>query len=169
MLQQILIKTPVWVWALLAVLIYRGLVASTDRVTSLRAAFLIPVAMLALSVQGIASTFGADELAMPIWFAAMLAGTVLAWSAVDPSRMSADPVNRTIRQPGSWVPLALMVGIFLTKYVVAVALAMHPELKQQGGFVTAVCALYGLFNGIFIGRLLRIVGVYRGSMQEMPA
>jgi hypothetical protein len=169
MLQQIIIKTPVWVWALLAFLVYRGLVASVDRVSSLRATFLIPLVMLGLSVQGIATTFATDALAMPVWFAALLAGTALTWSLVDPSRISADPAKGTIRQPGSWIPLMLMMGIFLTKYAVAIMLAVHPEFKQQAMFVASVCTLYGLFNGIFLGRLLRIVAVYRGSMQGLPA
>lgn len=169
MLQQIITNTPVWVWILLAVLIYRGLVASVDRVTSIRSAFLIPVVMLGLSVQGVASAFGAADYAMPVWFAALLAGTALTWSIVDPGRLSADPANGTVRQPGSWTPLALMMGIFLTKYTVAVMLTVHPELKQQAVFVAGVCTLYGLFSGIFLGRLLRIVAVYRGSMQRIAA
>lgn len=169
MLQQILTKTPVWVWALLAFLVYRGVVASVERVTSLRSAFLIPVVMLGLSVQGVASTFSANSPAMPIWLAALLAGTALTWSLVDPSRISADPSSRTIRQPGSWTPMMLMMGIFLTKYIVGVTLAMHPELKHEAVFAASVCTLYGLFSGVFVGRLLRILSVYRGSMQQMAA
>jgi hypothetical protein len=169
MLQQILTKTPVWVWALLAFLVYRGVVASVDRVTSLRSAFLIPVVMLGMSVQGIASTFSADSPAMPIWLAALLAGTALTWSLVDPSRISADPASGTVRQPGSWTPMMLMMGIFLTKYIVGVTLAMHPELKQEAVFAASVCTLYGLFSGIFVGRLLRVLSVYRGSMQRITA
>lgn len=169
MLQQIITNTPVWVWFLLAFLVYRGFVASVDRVTSLRAAFLIPAVMVALSIQGIATTFGSSDWAAPVWLAALAIGAVATWSLVDPGRMSADPVNRTIRQPGSWVPLMLMMGIFATKYAVGVTLAMHPELKQQAGFVMGICAVYGVFNGIFVGRLLRIVSVFRGSLRQMAA
>ena len=169
MLQQIIAKTPVWVWGLLAFLIYRGFMASIDRVTTLRSAFIIPAVMLALSIQGIAATFGADPLAAPIWLGFVFAGTALTWSLVDASRISADPAKGTVRQPGSWTPMMLMMGIFLTKYVVTATLAMHPEFKQQAMFTAGVCALYGVFNGIFIGRLLRIVSVYRGSAQRMTA
>ena len=53
MLAQIILNTPVWVWALLMFLIYRGILASADREISLKKTFIIPVVMLALSVQGI--------------------------------------------------------------------------------------------------------------------
>ena len=39
-----------------------------------------------------------------------------------------DAAERRIHQPGSFVPLALMMGIFFTKYGVGVSLAMHPAL-----------------------------------------
>jgi hypothetical protein len=49
-----------------------------------------------------------------------------------------------------------MMGIFLTKYVVAVMLAMHPAYAQQAGFAVGISALYGLFSGVFGGRALRL-------------
>lgn len=163
MLQQILTKTPVWVWALLAFLIYRGLVASVDREVGLRKVFIIPVVMLALSIQGIASAFGADIAAAPVWLACTFAATLLAWRLTDTDGIRAYPERGSVALRGSWSTMVLVLGIFLTKYAVNVALSMHPELKQQFAFVATVCALYGLFNGIFIGQLLRIVSVFRGE------
>ena len=58
--------------------------------------------------------------------------------------------------PGSAVPLALMMGIFFTKYAVGVLLAMHPELRHQMGFALGISALYGGFSGIFAARALRL-------------
>jgi hypothetical protein len=71
------------------------------------------------------------------------------------------PERGVLLQRGSWLPLALMMGIFLTKYTVAVLLAMQPTLAQESALVATVCALYGLFNGMFIGRLLRVITLYR--------
>jgi hypothetical protein len=58
--------------------------------------------------------------------------------------------------PGSWVPMLLIVGIFLIKYIVGVDLAMQPTLALDSRYVLIVGALYGLFSGIFAGRAARL-------------
>jgi len=58
MLRQIIVNTPIWVWGLLAFLIYRGFISSVDREIPLKRVLIIPLIMLALSVQDIVSTFG---------------------------------------------------------------------------------------------------------------
>jgi len=50
----------------------------------------------------------------------------------------------------------LMMGIFLTKYVVGAALAMHPELRQQAAFGLVIPVLYGAFSGVFAARAVRL-------------
>jgi len=161
MLRQILLHTPAWVWAVLAFLLYRGLLASADREIALKKTLLIPVVMLGLSLQGMASAFGTDMIGLPAWFGCMLAGTALAWRAFNGGSMTAYPARGTVFLRGSWAPLALMMGIFCTKYTVGVLLALHPGLRQSALFSLGVCAAYGLFNGIFIGKALRVLATYR--------
>lgn len=164
MLQQILVKTPIWVWVLLAFLVYRGLVASVDRVVGLRKVFIIPLVMLALSVQGIASTFGDSVIAAPVWLACMIAGAFLAWHLFDAGTVMPLPERGSVRLQGSWSTMALIMGIFVTKYAVNVVLSLQPDLPHQPAFVATVCALYGVFNGVFIGQLLRIVSIFRDGV-----
>ena len=58
--------------------------------------------------------------------------------------------------PGSWTPLVLMMGIFITKYAAGVALAMQPDLARDALFSQSIGALYGGFSGVFAGRALRL-------------
>ncbi len=173
MLQQILTHTPIWVWGILAFLLYRGLVAGTDREMTLKTVFVIPLVMLGLSLQGIVSGFGAGSIgsvpALAAWFLAAVAGTLLAAYTFDRAGVRVDPLRRTIFQRGSWMPLLLMMGIFCTKYAVGVALALQPALAQHPRFALGVCALYGLFNGIFFGRMWRVVTLYRQACMPRPA
>ena len=53
--------------------------------------------------------------------------------------------------------MALIMGIFLTKYGVGVSLVLHPELKLHANFSLAIGTLYGVFSGIFAGRALRLI------------
>jgi len=161
MLQQIILNTPAWVWVLLAFLVYRGILASLDREVSLKRLLIIPVIMLALSVQGIVSTFGITPATALSWLPFIAIGAALAWSLFRRDSVTALPAKEAVFQRGSWMPLALMMGIFLTKYAVGVTLALQPNHAHELLFAVSVCALYGLFNGLFIGTTLRVFSIYR--------
>jgi hypothetical protein len=163
MIQQIVSHTPVYVWALLAFLIYRGWLASQDRETSLRKVALIPLVMVGLSVTSINGNGPLGDGVWGLWALGAVASAAAIWQFSRREIM----VNRaagTVLQRGSWMPLALMVAIFVTKYTVAVMSAIHPELPHSVPFAASVAVLYGVFNGLFLGRLAR----YAAAWQRQP-
>ncbi|AIY44043.1 hypothetical protein LT85_4885 [Collimonas arenae] len=166
MFAQIISHTPLWVWALLAFLVYRGILASADREVTLKKLSIIPLVMLALSWQGIASSFGITPLTTACWLLAAGVTAALSWVLFRKSRVVAYPERGVVFQRGSWLPLVLMMGIFLTKYIVGVLLAIHPSLAQDPAFTAVVCTLYGIFNGMLIGRLSRIASLYRSAQSS---
>ena len=169
MLQQIFSHTPLYVWAILAFLVYRGVLASRARQVTLRKLCIIPLVMLALSLSGVHGSFGFDGAAPFAWLAGALGGAALAWTLTDARKVAAIPERASVQRPGSWLPLALMLSIFCMKYAVAVTLAIVPAYVHAPGFVLPVCAAYGCFSGIFLGGLLRTVAIYRqGQMTSGP-
>jgi hypothetical protein len=157
MLQQIVAYTPFHVWLLLAVLVWRGIAASRDRVIPLRQVFVLPAVLLALSLHDMAGRFGIAGLPAAGWLAGMAASTLLAWRFTEQAypEHAAGAGDTTVRQRGSWLPLALMMATFATKYAVAIVCVIAPALAGDTLFATAVCTLYGVFNGLFAGRALR--------------
>ena len=159
MIQQIISHTPTYVWAILAFLVYRGVNALSDRETTLRNLFIIPGVMLYLSLSSMADKFGLRDATIGLWAVGAVAGAALSFTLTS----GAIQVNRaagTLIQRGSAVPLVLMLAIFFSKYAVAVVFAMQPALTQNVLAVAAVCLLFGLFNGIFLGRLLRYLNAW---------
>jgi hypothetical protein len=163
MLQQIVTHTPLYVWAILGFLVYRGVLASREREVDVKKLCIIPLVMLALSLQSVRASFGMDGAAPLLWLAGTAAGAVLGWRLSDMAGIAADPARGVLRQPGSWMPLAMMLSIFCLKYALAVSLAVAPSLLQQAVFVATACGLCGLFSGVLLGRLLRSLAVYRRS------
>jgi hypothetical protein len=154
---SILRRTPIWVWGLLAGLLALGISQLRDRTAGLARVSLLPLAMTIFSVSGMFSAFGGSpHLAGAI--AAWLIAAAITFAVLAPGRAAAqfDPVRRSYRLPGSVVPLLLIVGIFLVKYVVGVELAMAPRLMQDTQYVLIVAALYGAFTGVFLGRASRL-------------
>ena len=162
-MQQLFSHTPLYVWAILGFLVYRGVLASRAREVTLRKLCIIPLVMLALSLSGVHGSFGFDGLAPYAWAAGAQAGGLLAWGLSNPRKMTAHPERGTLQLAGSWLPLSLMLSIFCMKYAVAVSLAIHPAYAHATGFVLTVCLLYGVFSGLFLGGLLRTLSVYRAA------
>ncbi|MFZ6672619.1 DUF6622 family protein [Undibacterium sp. Xuan67W] len=166
MLNQIISNTPIYVWAILGFLAYRGLKSSVDRELTVRAVATIPLVMLALSVQGILSGFGADPLVLATWLATMTAGAVVSWNMVSDKNVRILADKGTVFYRGSWGPLVMMMTIFVMKYVVNVGLHMNPALHSNVLFAAISTALFGLFNGLFLGKMLRVLIMYNQAMSS---
>ena len=166
MLQHIFSHTPLYVWAILGFLVYRGVLASRAREVSLRKLCIIPLVMLVLSLSGVYGSFGLAGSAPFAWLLGAVAGAALAWTLADPRKIVAIPARASVQRPGSWLPLILMMSIFCMKYAVAVTLAIAPATAHASGFSVPVCLAYGGFSGIFLGGLLRTVSAYRAVQIE---
>lgn len=161
-LVSIIEQTPVWVAYLLLALLALGASQMFRRRASLTRVILTPAAMIGLSVYGMLSAFGASRqlaMALTVWLLAAGTCTMLAlyWRDTPPRGTSYDAANRSFELPGSAIPMALIIGIFLTKYVVGVEMAMQQgALAHDGFFALAIAIVYGAFNGIFAARTLRL-------------
>ena len=156
MLLQIIVHTPRWVFAVFLLLLCLGARQLVAHDLDLNRVTLMSLAMGALSIYGVVSVFGDSPISLTAWAvtAAVLLALVLQHSLPSAKRYGA--TRRRFRSDGSPVPLALMMGIFLTKYGVGVALALHPELRRHAAFGLAVPALYGAFSGVSTARTVRL-------------
>lgn len=151
MLLPILQNIPRWVWILLAVLIAVGISQSVTRRRTLRSATLVPVAMIMLSLFGVISVFS-QPVALAAW-AIGVAGALTLSSAIGAwKNISWSETDQRLIVPGSWVPMMLILGLFVIKFGVNVALAMNHELVINTTFAMTVSFAYGIFSGTFFGR-----------------
>lgn len=172
-LGPVLKNTPLWVWGLLLALLALGLSQLRSRQVSQARMAVTPLAMTGLSLWGTASAFGKSPLfgyVMLAWLACAVVMASLIARAAPPAGTSHDAQRRIFSIPGSWLPLSLILGIFLTKYTVGVDLTMQPGLARDGSYTLAVGALYGLFSGIFAGRTIRLwrLALRRSATPSLP-
>lgn len=159
MLFSIVRQTPTWVWGLLAALLALGLSQVREREATLARVVLMPLGMATFSVVGLASAVGANPAGtLGAWLLAALlvAGASLCWRLQAPAGVRYCVGKARFHLPGSGVPLLLILGIFFTKYIVGVELALQPALVRDTAFTLQVAALYGLFNGLFLARAARL-------------
>lgn len=156
MLHQLLTNTPRWVWILLIALAWLGMRQTLSRTVSLKRITLVPLAMLGLSLYGTVSAFGTIPQIMLTW---LVAGACVATAVLQtplPAATRYDPVARRFTQPGSWVPLLLIMGIFVTRYVVGAISAIQPALLQDLRVSLSFAALYGGASAAFLARAARL-------------
>lgn len=156
MLLQILHGTPNWVFVLFAVLLALGLSQMRTREVGFGRVIGIALGMTAFSVYGTITAFGRMPMALAGWLIGAVA--VFSWLATRPVMAGTryDTGRRRFTVPGSALSLALMMGIFFTKYGVAVATSMHPALHDDLRLALPACLLYGACSGAFAGRAMRL-------------
>lgn len=168
MIFSILGNTPTWVWGLLAALMALGASQCFARSAGLRRVLLMPLAMTIFSAFGLASAFGsAPHVAatLAVWLLVTCAVAALTlWLLRTPTAgVRYDAAGHRFHLPGSIVPILLILGIFLVKYGVGVALAMQPSLGQGSQLALQIALVYGVFNGIFVARAGRLLRLARSS------
>ena len=169
MLIQIVLHTPLWVWAILLALLWLGLSQTVSRQVGLRRIVLLPLAMTAMSLHGTFTSFPPLNWSWVLWSGAALA--TVAWFASGdlPRDVRYDASTQVFRLPGSWVPLGLMMAIFLVRYMVGVLLALNPRLTRDPAVAAIVASVYGALSGVFIGRMLCLLRRARASEAAAPA
>lgn len=170
--------TPTWVWALLTGLVWLGVAQARDREASLLRVSVMPLVMTGFAIFGMVSAFGKSPMFgydMLAWMLTAAITFAVVGTMNAPAGSQFDAATRSFHLPGSWVPLALILAVFLTRYVVNVDLAMQPALARDGQYTLIVSALYGVTSGMFIGRAARLwrlaierVGFGRAVMQRDP-
>jgi hypothetical protein len=163
MFYMIVSRTPLWVWALLAALVALGLTQTRTRQMTLVRATALPLVMMGLSLFGVLSTFGAKALPLGAWFVALVVMALAAkalglwrgatWSATTSS----------FEVPGSWLPMAIILSIFVVKFYVGVSVGMQPSLKADTQFSIIACLIYGVFSGLFLARGLNFWTLMKGT------
>jgi predicted dienelactone hydrolase len=168
--------TPPWVGVLFLALLALGASQLRASQRGLARVTTMPVFMALMALWGLWSAFGQSgqaQLALALWAAAGLKSALAVYlmPGLQARNVRFDAERKVFHVPGSWVPMALILGIFLTKYAVGVELAINPLMARDTWFVAAVSTLYGLMSGVVLGRAVRLVLLARskGSSPNQPS
>lgn len=148
--------TPTWVWGLLAALVALGLWQTRSRELSLTRVTVLPLVLAALSLAGVLSKFGHMPVAMAGWAAGMAAALGLARRFVSVRGAFWSASRGVLHVPGSWLPLVLIVSLFVVKYGAGVSLSLVPALASDASFAGLCGLAYGTFSGLFLARSLSL-------------
>src|SRR5687768_6974358 len=141
---QILSHTPAWAFVLFAVLLGFGLIQTRSRSVKKQVAYVLPAAMVVLSLSGVQSSFGFKLVPVAAWAAGLLVAAFVCYKVCPNRGMSFDSVSNACFIPGSWGPLAVVMAIFCTEYALAVVQGRMGGSVAQGTAAASSLA-YGCF------------------------
>ena len=152
---------PVWPFAILAVLVVLGYRQSRDRVVEPGTLARLAVAMLVLSLYGVTAAFGAHVVPVLAWAAGFAASLFVAAPMLAPRGLARE--GNAVRMPGSWLPMGLMIGIFVAKFALGYATGVDAPVLQHTWFIAAMSAVLGLFSGAFAARAMAVQRFVRAA------
>ncbi len=152
---DILTHTPLYVWALLAFLLWIGLRQSRPRLVQVWQIVVPAVVMSLYGFYGTGAAYHWNVLALGAWTLGALSGLVLLAPAGAAARAATrDPKSGLYWLPGSFWPLAVFLTIFTVKYALGVTAAMAPHMLSHPLVMMLACGLLGLCAGAMARRLL---------------
>lgn len=145
---------PAWVPVVFLVLLLLGYRQSLTRTVRPSALVAIALAMFGFSLYGVIAAFGLVALALVLWAGGYGAAAFIGAGLVSTSRMAV--VGSSVRLPGSWVPLALLLSIFAAKFTLGFAAGVHSPVLHSTWFVAAMSCVLGTLGGGFSARALAV-------------
>ncbi len=162
----ILQGAPLWVWALLALLLFLGIRSLRTRSIPVASLIALPLAFFGLSISNLLPLDELSPLRIGVWVAALLVGLIPGWFLVRPQRIAIDRPARRITVPGSIVPLLLMLAAFAGGFYFGYLFARYPELKSDVVTLALASIYRGLMSGYFLGQALRLFRLYFAAPQS---
>lgn len=152
MLISILSGAPLWVWPLLAFLVFFGLNATRARETLSLPIYLLPLLGL-LSLNAVNSLQGAGYLWI-VFAVAYLFGALAGFGFQ--RRVISDKSAGRVTLKGEWITFIVLMTVFWMNFAGGAVQAISPETYASAGFHILFASIAGLAAGSFIGRALRV-------------
>jgi hypothetical protein len=149
----ILQHTPLWAFAVLALLVIFGIQALRARTVSIWRLLIVPAVFIGWGIISIA-TRTSSPILLAEWAAAAAVFGALGWTTTRAERLTFDRTNGLVYLPGSILPLIRNLTIFAAKYSLAVAVAVSPAQRQN--IIFWDIAVSGASAGYFLGWLARL-------------
>ena len=157
---NIIQHTPIWVFPLIAGVIWLGSLNLRERTLAIRLLFAFPLVMLALSVANSIGTSAPPALALADWIGCACIGAAIGWSLTQ-KPLAVDLAAQRITLAGSAIPLVVGLSIVALRYTFGYLYTRHPELAADPSYALTLIAGGAMLGGVTFGRYGRLALWYR--------
>lgn len=153
MIKEVLIRTPLWVWILLFILIKRGIAISQERPINLSKMFLVPVIFMMWGLEKIISQFSHLGYCLISYTIFILPGILIGYLLYKKYQIYFKQETVIFRKK-CYLPLIIILINFFVKYLLNVNLEVSSSSYDDIAFNVMYSAISGLSVGLFFGGIL---------------
>ncbi len=155
----ILSHTPIWVWAIFALVLFLGYQHTRDRTISVWRLLLLPLILLLAAASSYASAGAAGLPTVPAVLVGLVIGGVGGWLLERDGATRRLPGGRLWLR-GEWGSLVQIVLIFVFRYAIAVIAAVNPMLATDPTWHIATVFVSTLLTALILGRTAARLRIY---------
>ncbi len=144
----IVAHTPVWVWAVLLLVLYLGFQRTRDRTTSIGRLLLLPGVMAILALSNLVS---ADWSAAPAIAVGIAVGVVGGFLLEREGATRRLPDGRVWLR-GEWASMLQVLVVFAVRYASAVVAAVNPDLAASPSWHLGTAFVSAGLAALFVAR-----------------
>lgn len=160
---EMVANTPWWVYLIFTYLIYISFLATKPRVISFRQLLILPSIFITLSIISLSTILQIDAYNIFLWSSALFLGIPLGWLQFFLQKIKAIKNESKLYIPGTWSLFFFCLFIFAAKYYYSFELAIDPKSIASSPYAPYILLLYGLFTGLFIGKLFYSLQCYKSG------
>ncbi|PFL82660.1 DUF6622 family protein [Bacillus cereus] len=153
MIKEVLIRTPLWVWILLFILIKRGIAISQERPINLSKMFLVPVIFMMWGLEKIINKFSHLGYCLISYTIFILPGILIGYLLYKKYQIYFKQ-DTVIFRKKCYLPLIIILINFFVKYLLNVTLEVSSPFYDDIAFNVMYSAISGLSVGLFFGGIL---------------
>ena len=153
MIGNILTGAPVWVWPLLALLIYLGLRATRTRTAPAILIYCLP--LLGINTLNSVRSLPQPDIAWSCFLLSYIVGTALGFLLQ--KRWILEKSGKTVTVSGEWLTLTAMMVLFWMNFAAGFTEAVKPDLYTNPLFSAFFALFVGWAGGSFLGRAFRVL------------
>ncbi|MCU4863954.1 hypothetical protein OB981_28465 [Bacillus cereus] len=153
MIKEVLIRTPLWVWILLFILIKRGIAISQERPINLSKMFLVPVIFMMWGLAKIINKFSHLGYCLISYTIFILPGILIGYLLYKKYQIYFKQ-DTVIFRKKCYLPLIIILINFFVKYLLNVTLEVSSLSYDDIAFNVMYSAISGLSVGLFFGGIL---------------
>lgn len=155
-LLAIVTHTPIWVWAVFALVAFMGYQRTRDRTVQLWRMFILPVLMVVTSVSSI---IGGGFGVLPAIVVGFVIGGTTGWLLERDGATRRLPDGKVWLR-GEWLPMVQVLAIFLFRYSTTVIGIVNPALGADLAYHLVTTLVSSLLSSMMLGRTLARLRVY---------
>ena len=164
---SVVTHTPIWVWAVFALVAFMGYQRTRDRTVDVWRLLLFPVVIVILQVSGIVEAGLA--MTLPAILLGFAAGGTVGW-LMEREGATVRLADNRVWLRGEWWSLVQVLVIFAVHYATAVIGAVNPALAGEPLWQIATSLVSSLLSAMVVGRMLARLWVYfRSAPADAPA